>query len=85
MEYTLLVVVCVFVIFTAWREREARDERQEAAQAHREQVSELLTRIAHPELVVVPDDPSRKISAPDVDAEQDDFAMVGTIVPGVPE
>lgn len=83
MEYILLAVVVVFVLFVAWRDREARLEREEAARVHREQVSELLTRIAHPELVVVPDVPSTKELLPDLDPEQDDYGMVGTIVEGI--
>lgn len=83
MEYILLAVVVIFVLFTAWREREASDERGETARAHRQQLSEALTRITHPELVVVPDTADKKVSVPDVDPEQDDYGMVGTIVEGL--
>lgn len=85
MEYILLAVVICFVLFTAWRERESRLEREQLGRAHRVQTSELLTRIAHPEQTLIPVDVSNKVSTPDTDPEQDDFGMVGSIVPGLPE
>lgn len=85
MSYILLVVVLVFILFAAWREREARLERQELAHAHARQVSELLTRITHPDVALVPVDEKMKVLSPDVEPEQDDFAMVGTIIPGLPD
>lgn len=85
MSYILLVVVLVFILFAAYREREARLERQELGRAHARQVSELLTRITHPDVALVPVDDTKKVSLPDVEPEQDDFAMVGTIIPGLPE
>lgn len=87
MEYILLVVVVLFVLFIAYRDREDRRERAEVTRAHARERSELLTRITHPELVVVPDpDPVRTIATqPDSPVEPDEYGMVGTIVPGLPE
>jgi hypothetical protein len=78
MMYVLLVVVVVFVLFTAWRESEASKERKTIIKAYHVHMGELLTRISHPELVVVPDTP--KVAAPDVDPEPDGYNDVGTIV-----
>jgi hypothetical protein len=82
MQYILLAVVIAFVLFTAWRDREARLERAEVARQHARERSELLTRIAHPELVVVPADEPKQVFVPDAVPEQDDFAMVGQVFPG---
>lgn len=83
MEYILLAVVVLFVTAWAWREREYRLERQDVRREAARERSELLTRITHPELVVVPDTVNKKVSVPDVDPEQDDYGMVGTIVEGL--
>lgn len=85
MEYVLLIVVLGFILFIAWREREVTRERAETARLYGRERSELLTRITHPELVVVPDpDPLQSFTrAPDTEAEVDQYGMVGTIVPGV--
>lgn len=85
MSYVLLAVVVLFVAYIAWSAREARQEREQAWQAHRVQTSELLTRIAHPEVVLVPADEPKKVSTPDVEPEPDGYNDVGTIVPGLPE
>lgn len=87
MEYILLVVVILFVLFIAWREREVSRERAETARQVARERSELLTRITHPELVVVPDpDPVQNlIRTPDQEPEDDEYSMVGTIVPGLSE
>lgn len=88
MIYLLGLVVILFILFTAWKDEEARAERHETAVAHRAAIGELLTRLSHPELVVVPDpaaDVSKEISLPDAEPEQDDYGMVGTIIPGVGE
>lgn len=85
MEYILLIVVIVFVLAWSWREREYRLERQDLRREGARERSELLTRITHPELVVVPDTPRTEVSLPDSDAEQDDFALVGSVIPGLPE
>lgn len=82
MSYILLVVVVLFVLFAAYREREARLERQELGRAHARQVSELLTRITHPDVALVPVEDTKKVSPPDVDPEVDEFSMVGSIIPG---
>lgn len=87
MMYVLLAVVILFILFTGWRDREARLERAEVARGHTRERQELLTRITHPELVVVPDtapEPRRE-QLPDEDPEDDDFNMVGTIDYGLPE
>jgi hypothetical protein len=87
MIYLLGGVVVLFILYSAWREREARLERQEINKAYRLQVSELLTRISHPELVVVPDKPKQvnRIGTEDEETEDDELGMVGTIIPGLPE
>lgn len=87
MEYVLLIVVLGFILFIAWREREVTRERAETARLYGRERSELLTRITHPELVVVPDpDPVQNlVRTPDQEPEDDEYSMVGTIVPGLPE
>jgi hypothetical protein len=87
MIYLLGVVVVLFVLFTAYRDREARLERDAMARAHRQVTSELITRITHPEVVLVPEaGPVEKvIAAPDSEVETDEYGMVGTIVAGLPE
>jgi hypothetical protein len=89
MEYILLAVVVLCLLFTAWREREARLEREELNRLNRSIQSELLTRIQHPSQVLLPVE--EKKSAP-IEAvidtgeeEQDDFNLVGSIVEGLPE
>lgn len=85
MEYILLIVVLSFIIFVAYREREAAHERAEMTRQHARERSELLTRIAHPEVALVPVEDRREISVPDGEPEQDDYGMVGTVIPGLPE
>jgi uncharacterized protein involved in tolerance to divalent cations len=80
MMYVLLVVVVVFVLFSAWRENEASKERRLIIKTYHTHMSELLTRISHPELVVVPENDVPKVAAPDVDPEPDGYNDVGTIV-----
>lgn len=83
MEYILLVVVILFVLFIAWREREVSRERAETARQVARERSELLTRIAHPDQVLIPVDDRKEVSLPDTEPEQDDYGMVGTIISGV--
>lgn len=85
MEYILLVTVLVFILFTAWRDREARQERAEMTRQHARERSELLTRIAHPDKVLIPVEERTEVLVDDTPVEQDDYGMVGTIVPGLPE
>lgn len=87
MIYLLGLIVVLFILFIAYQDREARQERADAARAHTRERSELLTRITHPELVVVPDsDPVVNLPrAADSELETDEYGMVGTIVPGLPE
>lgn len=87
MQYILLVVVVLFVLFIAYRDHADRRERADTARAYARERSELLTRITHPELVVVPDvEPQVSLPrADDSEIETDEYGMVGTIVPGLPE
>lgn len=82
MQYVLLTVVILFVIFTAYRDREDRLERAEVTRQHARERSELLTRITHPEVALVPVDDTRKVSTPDAEPEVDEFAMVGQVIGG---
>ena len=83
MDIILLVVVLAFIFLVGWNSRQSRLEREVSASRHGRERSELLTRITHPELVVVPDVPSSKELLPDLDPEQDDYGLVGSIVEGL--
>jgi len=82
MEYILLAVVVAFLLFVAWRERLVSQERSQLHAQHARERSELLTRITHPEAVLVPADGREQVPTPDLEPEQDDYGMVGEIVLG---